>query len=1023
MIELVFKIMYNKHNSVRWAAMKDNTKEKRFILKGIVLPVFALLAITAAVLGIYGSRLGADSEKRAYRLLADSARTQSISMNERVSACFEQLDLIASAIEWNKDIYTDKGVLDDLNILLRESRFANIAISTRSGKLLYQNGTTADCSDRPYFKDALAGRQSTQFLSEGRMSGSSVFVFASPVRSDNKIVGVIVATRLLSDICGELDGPDTNKNQYNFLCYGNGDVIAAADRNTLYVKVGRNIDDYFKGEDKAADTAEGDVRKYTYNDEKYYGIYMPIGLEDIYIFSVTTTAYASYLAGIQSKMTLAVTFLLFIITLIAAVLIIVIMHRRITIVSAFEAERRKKLEEYHSFQSRRLLERPGVLAMYYVNLAKNICCFGSSKLKDKTETLKTADDVCNRAYSEMHPCDRSKFNEMFSRNALLASFTDGKRNVSGDFMLYSPDERYIWVRITAELVRSPITDEAEAFIYAESISSEKRLEQICSKIIDEDFEAMGLIDVASGRIFGIKTLGDARFLENHVLKGGAMYDDAAIYSLERSLSKHDFEFLKDSITLENIKKHLENSPQYSLTTHLMNADNSSGGYYKVSYSYLDGRKESIVVSCENISDIVASKTDIETGLLNASGFHDEVLRIIEENPGRRYRIYRYNIDGLSNINATYGFNAGNRLLRSVGEHMRTRNRELSFSAHLYADHFARFCFEDYPSAEECYKSFTEDFKDYELDYPITIHMGVYDLCEENCDPSVMLYKAYLALRSVRYDFSTPIAYYKTGLMQAAETRQKLLGEVKGALKKGEFEVWFQPQYDYETSALIGAEALVRWRHPERGLIQPADFIPLLERSRQVTFVDTYVIEKSCAYAKYWQERGIELPISVNISRIDILSGKICRTISDTVKKLGIEPRLIKLEITESAYTSDTEALKSVVTDFKAAGFTVEMDDFGSGYSSLNILKDLDIDTIKIDIKLTSQVGCGNKKSDDILRSVVKMAKDLNIGVIAEGVETKTQAEFLKAVGCTAMQGYYFARPMPPQEFEQLVSKD
>ncbi len=256
-------------------------------------------------------------------------------------------------------------------------------------------------------------------------------------------------------------------------------------------------------------------------------------------------------------------------------------------------------------------------------------------------------------------------------------------------------------------------------------------------------------------------------------------------------------------------------------------------------------------------------------------------------------------------------------------------------------------------------------------------------------------------------------------MQTAKNQQELIADVENAVKDGQFEVWLQPQFNY-SGALVGAEALTRWRHPEKGLIMPADFVPLLEKSRQITLVDEFVWDKCCEYIKILDGEGIRLPLSVNASRIDIRDKNVCPHIEDMAERHGISHGLLRLEITESAYLTETEELKSAVTAFKNAGFAVEMDDFGSGYSSLNILLDLDIDILKIDKKLVSKAGIGDEKSDSILRAVANMAKSLKISVIAEGVENKTQADFLNSVGCTDMQGYYYAKPMPFDKFKEFI---
>lgn len=324
------------------------------------------------------------------------------------------------------------------------------------------------------------------------------------------------------------------------------------------------------------------------------------------------------------------------------------------------------------------------------------------------------------------------------------------------------------------------------------------------------------------------------------------------------------------------------------------------------------------------------------------------------------------------------------------------------------------------SPEECYKSFLKEFKNYALKYPLSMHVGVYDLCEQDCDSHTMSYKAQLALQSVKGDMSTPIAYYTRGLLQSTKEEQEMLREFDGAIQNKEFEVWFQPQINYANGSLVGAEALVRWRHPKKGLITPLQFIPLFEQSKQITKLDTYVWEETCRYIKHLNDAGIGLPVAVNVSRIDISRCDVESILTGLVNKYEISKKQLRIEITESAYMKDTAKLTEAVEKLKNAGFVIEMDDFGSGYSSLTVLKNLDIDVLKIDLDIVREIGGENVKSNNILKAVAGMTHSLDIAIIAEGVETKTQADYLEAIGCSNMQGYYFGKPMPADEFEKMI---
>lgn len=386
-------------------------------------------------------------------------------------------------------------------------------------------------------------------------------------------------------------------------------------------------------------------------------------------------------------------------------------------------------------------------------------------------------------------------------------------------------------------------------------------------------------------------------------------------------------------------------------------------------------------------------------------------------PGKKYRVHRYDLDGFKNINGTFGYDAGNKLLIDFGHYMHNSDTEDSFSAHLNADHFVRFSAENKPSPLECYDRFLAYFENYELNYPLSLHIGVYDLCEPDCDPYSMSYRALLALQSTKGDLSQHIAYYHPSLLHDAQEQMELLGDVGTALRDGQFKVWFQPQVDYESNAITGAEALVRWQHSKKGLLSPAVSLPLFERSKLITSVDKYVWEETCRQLKKWLDMGFRVPISINISRIDIYDTDLCAHLTGLVRQYGIPPELLRLEITESFYIDRPAQVSAVVDSFRAAGFTVEIDDFGAGHSSLNILKDLNIDILKLDMTFLTGLDSGSSKGWIVLRSVIQMAAALQMAVIAEGVETQQQASQLHEIGYNCMQGYYYSSPLPAEDFE------
>ena len=424
---------------------------------------------------------------------------------------------------------------------------------------------------------------------------------------------------------------------------------------------------------------------------------------------------------------------------------------------------------------------------------------------------------------------------------------------------------------------------------------------------------------------------------------------------------------------------------------------------------------------ENVPKPVDGEIDPLTGILNLTGFYNRINDWIAKNPDKKFRIHRYDLDHFKDINGVYGHELGDALLKDIARYMKRFDDETSFSAHLYADHFMRFCAEDALPVQDYYDNFSETFANYRLSIPITMHMGVYDLCEKGEDPYTMMYKALLALQTIKGDMNNTVAFYESGMMKQEREKLSLLKDVDSAIENDNFEIWFQPEIDYMTKRVFSAEALIRWRHPEKGFILPDTFIPLLEKSNCISKVDKYVIEKTCAYIRKWLNRNPSLPvqISVNLSRQDVLSETFMTFISDTVNKYDVPHSALHFEVTESAYMDKTDQLISGVENLRKNGFSVEIDDFGAGYSSLNTLKDMDVDKLKLDMKFLSDTS-NFEKEKTIISAVIKMSHTLGLPVIAEGVETKEQAEMLMNFGCNEMQGYYFSKPVPAEEYEKLL---
>lgn len=418
----------------------------------------------------------------------------------------------------------------------------------------------------------------------------------------------------------------------------------------------------------------------------------------------------------------------------------------------------------------------------------------------------------------------------------------------------------------------------------------------------------------------------------------------------------------------------------------------------------------------------AVEHDPLTNLYNRNKFFEVTQKLIDDNPNQKFALIRFDIQNFRLINSFYGQEEGDLFLLKIANQIRTNlnNKENVTFGHAGADVFC-FCV-PFVSKEliiQSIESSRDTIRDYRHDFEIAPNFGVYIIDDFRSDVSKMFEYTIIASKKCKGSYVLAYAFYEEGMNKAIEQEQFILNSMNKALDNKQFVVYYQPKFNLKTNLPFGAEALVRWFHPEKGMIYPNDFIPVFENNGFINKLDYYVWEEVCKTIAYWKENNKPLyPISVNVSRSNLYNPNLCDLLVGLIKKYDISCDLLNLEITETAYTENTFIIEQAVIKLQKAGFVIMMDDFGSGYSSLNILKDISFDVLKIDMKFMP-ISI-NTKAERILASVIRMAKWLNLEVIAEGVETKEQISLLEGLGCDYIQGYYFSKPVPLNEYEELL---
>lgn len=417
--------------------------------------------------------------------------------------------------------------------------------------------------------------------------------------------------------------------------------------------------------------------------------------------------------------------------------------------------------------------------------------------------------------------------------------------------------------------------------------------------------------------------------------------------------------------------------------------------------------------------------DTLTGIYIQNKFMSQTEKMLRENPDVDFMILHFDIYQFQVYNSVFGRKEGDRLLCHIADLLRKMSEHIECMTYcrIEADAFC-ICMPatDGESIQKIMEYFQKDFQAYQRNYNILSNMGVFYIEDREASIPGMIDHARLASKECKGNYIYNYYIYTKKMGEDIQEAQKIVNDMEQAMKEEQFVLYLQPKYELSGYKLAGAEVLTRWITPDRGMVPPGKFIPVFEKNGLIMKLDYYIWEQSCKLIRSWLDRGIEpFPISINISRVSMYNPRIVEEIHELTVKYDIPARLFQLELTESAYTDNPETIKRAMRQLQKYGHTILMDDFGSGYSSLNVLKDISVDVLKLDMKFMSASGSENqKKSESIVANVIQMAKDLNLPVIAEGVEEKEQVKFLNSVGCEYVQGYYFAKPMPVEEYEKLA---
>lgn len=416
-----------------------------------------------------------------------------------------------------------------------------------------------------------------------------------------------------------------------------------------------------------------------------------------------------------------------------------------------------------------------------------------------------------------------------------------------------------------------------------------------------------------------------------------------------------------------------------------------------------------------------TEVDSLTGIYNFSRFIISVADKISTSKNGKFAIMVFDIDNFSVINDLHGTKEGDKILQHIGRVLIRTILAPNLYCRMYSDNYAIFI--EYENDDEIIQ--LANFLSGEIGkYPIKLDgmlsFGVCKIDDFSISIGNLCDYASLAKKQVKGNVVHLLAFYEESLRKKALDEQDIENEMVEALNDHQFEMYLQPKVSIANTDVVGAEALVRWNHPERGLILPDKFIPLFEKNGFIVKMDYYIWETAFATIRKWIDEGYQpVPISVNVSRVHIHDTNLIDVFKNLAIKYRVPTYLIELELTETTYFDNYDKLSRIILDLKKEGFILSIDDFGSGYTSLNMLKDIPIDVIKFDKEFTKEIlSTGRGKT--VIQYTIAMAKQLDIEVIAEGVEDFYQAQFLFEAGCEIAQGYFYSKPLPIHKFESYT---
>ena len=432
------------------------------------------------------------------------------------------------------------------------------------------------------------------------------------------------------------------------------------------------------------------------------------------------------------------------------------------------------------------------------------------------------------------------------------------------------------------------------------------------------------------------------------------------------------------------------------------------------------RVSTMVQMREALAALTTIEYDEVTHLYTKQAFKHYAEMLLRNNPDKRYDVVAYCINNFRMINEVYSFSIGDDLLRYVDDVVRNTFKDGIYSRYSGS----KFTCMIPHTSEEKLRQMTAEIKEALVNSPVptaSLKFGVYQDVEHDLSITSIYDCARSAQDTIRKNYDSVIAFYDEEGRKQIEAQQLMEASFEKAIREKQFVVYYQPKLDPYTNKIVGAEGLVRWQQEDGTLITPDHFIPLFEKDSLIIRLDAYMFRAICEEQKRMMDMGLNIvPISINLSRNSLVRNELLEEYMQIIKETGVSIESVPIELTESSAFLVSQ-IKGFADKLKDAGFSLHMDDLGNGYSSLISLHMLSFDVVKIDKSLTDYIG--NSEGDAIIKHTIALARELSMKVVIEGVETAEQVEFLKELGCDAIQGFYYSKPVPQEDFEKMIAQN